>query len=70
MAEPKLITRRGRRVLVTGCCDRPHGYDRGGVLCMESPHGKRDPHPVEFTPERLRQLADELEQSPSKVFRV
>jgi len=62
MSEPRFIKRKGRLVLVTGCCPLPHGQVEKGRLRMRSPHGKRDAHPVEFTPEKLRELADELER--------
>lgn len=70
MSEPRIIERKGERLLVTSCCPHPHGKIKGGKLQMRSPHDKRSAHPIEFTPEKLREIADELEREGATVWRV
>jgi len=70
MSTPRIEERRGRRVLVTNCCPLVHGKVEGGKLRMLSPHEKRNPHPVEFTPDDLRRIADALEKEGVTTLRA
>lgn len=62
MSEPRLTKRKGKTLLVAPCCPHPHGELKGGKLHMKSPHERRAAHPVEFTPAKLREIADRLEE--------
>lgn len=63
MSEPRIIIQKGKRLLVTGCCPHAHGtVTKEGKLRMLSPHEKRNPHAIEFTPAKLRELANEIER--------
>lgn len=69
MSKPRIVERPKGRALVNGCCPNPHGYVQGGKLCMMSPH-ERGGHPIEFTPEDLREMADEIEAASIRSFKV